>query len=161
MITCTIEWSQRCYILSSYDLCALIHHSVSFCHLLFSLLNIQHSFSFYLWCYLNQLCLHGEQKWRIWWTQKGVLNVKKCFFVKLQNMATQVTCGSITSFVILRLGGLDHQFDNLTKHKKWYRNKLLPDDQRPSSWEWWLRCWWSWCLHRSWPSTYPAPWGQG
>ena len=99
---------------------------------------------------------HGEQKWRIWWTQKGVLNVKKCFFVKLQNMATQVTCGSITSFVILRLGGLDHQFDNLTKHKKWYRNKLLPDDQRPSSWEWWLRCWWSWCLHRSWPSAYPA-----
>ena len=57
MITCTIEWSQRCYILSSYDLCAQIHHSVSFCHLLFSFLNIQNSFSFYFWCYLNQLCI--------------------------------------------------------------------------------------------------------
>ena len=43
---------------------------------------------------------------------------KNVFFVKLIHTATKVTCGSITNFVVLRLGELDHQFDNLTKHKK-------------------------------------------
>ena len=33
-------------------------------------------------------------------------------------MATQLTCGSITNFVVLRLGELDHQFGNLTKYNE-------------------------------------------